>query len=203
MNTKTQTLHLDALASRTSAELANLYAGGTVPDTLAFLDGDLVGRMLAVHALDAPPLAFLVTHLARHHGFPWGGKSFAASSRTTGSGINRVRLFGEHRIFPFTTRVEPSHLDGKPCVVLDYDQVENPGFIRAIHDEVREVESGLFLGPACLKRFSLLPPLRSGQVGGPLRVLWFALDARGAHVLAWSPCQTRKATSTTPSTISS
>ena len=42
-----------------------------------------------------------------------------------------------------------------------------PYLIRAIHDEVREIERGLFLGPAMWK-----------SKDGPKFVLWFALDTR-------------------------
>jgi hypothetical protein len=35
-----------------------------------------------------------------------------------------------------------------PCIVLDYEQPENPWPVRQIHDELREVAPGLFLGPA-------------------------------------------------------
>ena len=50
---------------------------------------------------------------------------------------------------------------------LDYDLADNPWAIRQIHDEVREVSPGLFLGPAMWK-----------TEGAPAFVLWFALDTR-------------------------
>jgi hypothetical protein len=57
--------------------------------------------------------------------------------------------------------------DGEPCVVLDYDLDDNPFFIRKIHDEVREVSLGVYLGPAMWK----------GDAG-PTHLLWFGLDTR-------------------------
>ena len=93
-----------------------------------------------------------------------------ASSDTRGAGINRVfmpRVFGHQNLFPFNTSFGPSALDGKPTLILDYDLDANPGYIRHIHDEVREVAEGLFLGPAMWK----------GAREKTL-VLWFALDSR-------------------------
>lgn len=156
---------LDDLGRLTPAELLALYRTGGVPEELAALDGDLVGRMLAIRGL---PLRAIAS-LAGSDRFPWGGKSFLAVDAATGTGINRVRLGGRHRLFPFRTLFGPSVVDGQPCVVLDYDDADNPGFIRSIHDEIRELDPGLYLGPACWKR--------AGQ--SPLVVLWFALDTRG------------------------
>ena len=76
---------------------------------------------------------------------------------------------GRQRLFPFETRLGTSLVDGRPAFVLDYDLDDNPGWIRRIHDEIREIEAGLFLGPAMWK---------SGRER--TLVLWFALDARQA-----------------------
>lgn len=160
---------LDDLAALDVQALGVLYRGASAPASMAELDGDLIGRMLAVRLLDGGPALRAVASIARDVRFPWGGKSFRATDARVGAGINRVHLGGRHRLFPFATRVGPSVLDGAPAVILDYDLPENPGFIRAIHDEVRAVTPGLFLGPACWKRASEAPAL----------VLWFALDARG------------------------
>jgi hypothetical protein len=77
------------------------------------------------------------------------------------------RLFGHQNLFPFNTSFGPSALDGKPTLILDYDLDVNPGYIRRIHDEIREVAEGLFLGPAMWK----------SRTDRSL-VLWFALDSR-------------------------
>jgi hypothetical protein len=160
-------LTLDQLARMDVAELGALYARGAMPDSLHALDGHPKGRMLAVRGLDRGSRGSLVRRLASAALFPWGGKSFTAKSDTSGRGVNRVHLGGRHQLFPFHTLVGSSSLDRRPCVILDYDLPDNPGFIRAIHDEVREIEAGLFLGPAMLKR-----------TGSHAFVLWFALDTR-------------------------
>jgi len=159
---------LDDLAALRARELRALYDKGTVPESLAVLDGDLVGRMLAVVRLDRAVSRRLLAAFSRAPAFPWAGKSFHADNETTGMGINRVKLAGTRRWFPFATRVGSSILDDAPAVILDYDQPENPAPIRMIHDEIREVAPKLFLGPAALKRGN----------ARPVTVLWFALHAK-------------------------
>jgi hypothetical protein len=159
-------LDLDALAKRDADALGRLYARGTVPARLDALEGNPRGRMLAVRHLDHGPVGAALRGLAGLASFPWGGKTFQGSGER-GTGINRVHLGGRHALFPFRTFIRPSVVDGAPSVTLDYDLPDNPAFIRAIHDEVREIEPGLFLGPAMWK----------GQKG-PTLVLWFALDTR-------------------------
>ncbi len=158
---------LASLAEMGVEALGRLYAEGTIPASLAVLDGHPRGRMLAVRGLDAGVPAGALRSFSGSVAFPWGGKSFAAKSATAGAGINRVHLLGRHQLFPFETHVGPSVVDGRPAVVLDYDLPDNPALIRKIHDEVREVSPGLFLGPAMWK-----------TKGAPAFVLWFALDTR-------------------------
>jgi hypothetical protein len=169
-STLTVPVDLDLLSRLTSAELSALYRRARLPRSLPVLNGAPRGRMLAL----VPPfdrgLAFAALRgFAGSRAFPWGGKSFAASAAdTTGHGINRAVLLGE--VFRFDTRVAPSAVDGAPCIVLDYDLPQNPWFIRQIHDELREVAEGLYLGPAMWKSKS-----------GPKLVLHFAIDTRSIH----------------------
>jgi hypothetical protein len=156
---------LDSLADLDVEALGLLYAGGAAPTSVAALDGHPRGRMLAVRALDTGAVAGALRSFAGAAFFPWGGKSFAATGAASGTGVNRVHLLGRHQLFPFETRIEPSRVDGRPCIVLDYDLPDNPWAIRQIHDEVREVSPGLFLGPAMWK-----------TKDAPAFVLWFALD---------------------------
>lgn len=159
-------LTLDELARRDVAALDALYRRGEVPE-LRMLDGNPTGRMLAVRGLDRGPLAARIRRLAGATFFPWGGKSFASKDEAHGVGVNRVHLGGRHKLFSFRTTIEASVVDGAPCIRLDYDLDENPWLIRHIHDEVREVSPGLFLGPAMWR----------GETEHTF-VLWFALDTR-------------------------
>ncbi len=152
---------LDELARLDAAALGELYRDGRMFDLRA-LNGTPEGRMLAlVGPLGRPGPRQTLAKLARAQQFPWRGKSFHADSATEGEGINRVVLLGDK--YPFDTRVDPSAIDGDPCIFLDYDLPENPFFIRAIRDELRQVGPDLYLGPAML-----------GQ-RDPKLVLWFAI----------------------------
>lgn len=162
---------LDDLAALHGDELGRLYAAGTVPADLREVAGTPTGRMLAVRGLErvGPLFSLLRRFAAARRLFPWEGKSFGARSEAGGTGINRVHL-GPARMewFPFETRVEPSVVDGAPCIYLEYEQPGNPWFIAKIRDEIREVAPGLYLGPAMWK---------DGR-GGATHVLWFAVDFR-------------------------
>jgi hypothetical protein len=158
---------LESLAQLDVEALGPVYAGGAMPASMAALDGHPRGRMLAVRTLDAGAVARTLRSFSGASFFPWGGKSFAAKGAAAGTGVNRVHLLGRHQLFPFETFFGPSRVDGRPCVVLDYDLPDNPWAIRQIHDEVREVSPGLFLGPAMWK-----------TKDAPAFVLWFALDTR-------------------------
>lgn len=157
---------LDDLAALDVAALEAVYRRGTVPSSLHALDGNPVCRMLSIRGLDAGGRASFIRNLARASWFPWAGKSFAAQSDATGNGINRIRIAGGKRWFPFTTKIEPSAIDNAPCIFLDYRHEVNPKPIQMIRDELREVRPGLFLGPAMLD---------TGNSPARL-VLWFACD---------------------------
>jgi hypothetical protein len=160
---------LDALAGRSLAELDALYRAASVSSTMHAADGALVGRMLAVRGIPGV-LAAPLRRWAASRSFLWEGKTFQAESDLRGTGHNRVhipRALGHQNLFPFETSFGASAIDGKPTLILDYDLDVNPRYIRAIHDEIREVAPGLFLGPAMWKS------RRSKTL-----VVWFALDSR-------------------------
>jgi hypothetical protein len=160
---------LDTLAARSVDELDALYRAAAVSSTLHAADGQLIGRMLAVRGLPGA-LARPLRQWAASRSFMWEGKTFQASSDTRGVGHNRVNIpgaLGRQNLFPFDTAFGPSAIDGRPTLILDYDLDVNPSYIRKIHDEVREVSPGLFLGPAMWK-----------SARGKALVLWFALDSR-------------------------
>ena len=139
----------DDLLVHTYDELEALYRSAPVPATLRALDGALAGRMLAWRRIDRGPLARALRRVARSPAFVWEGKTFAAHDDRTGTGHNRIQLrgvLGRQPLFPFTTSFAASLLDGRPTVAIDYDRPANPWWMRRIHDEVREVEPGLFLG---------------------------------------------------------
>ena len=161
----TETLNLEALRQMSFEELDELYRSAQRPATIATLDGDAVGAMLAWRSPRSGPIASLLRRFGSSSVFPWEGKTFANKGSNSGQGINRVNLLGRRRWFPFRTRFDASFLDGKPTFVLDYSGPGNPPLIRQIVDEVREVAPRLYMGPAALK------------IGGrPRPVLFFAVS---------------------------
>jgi hypothetical protein len=162
---------LDDLAALDVDALTALYRAGRMPASMAALDGNPRCRMLSIRGLDRGGVAGALRRFAASSSFPWAGKSFSSEAPDRGRGINRVRLGGERRWFPFVTLVEPSAIDGQPCIFLDYRQPENPRAIQMIRDELREVAPGLFLGPAMLD---------TGRSPAKL-VLWFAVHAQPAN----------------------
>jgi hypothetical protein len=140
---------LDSLAGLGTEELLDLYRRARTP-SVADVEGDLRGRMLAVRGA-GPFWAVRLRAFARWKRFPWRGKSFRSLDGGRGEGINRV--FGDtrpRRWFRFETFVGRSRAGAFDAVQLDYDNPDNPFFIRAIKDEVREVSPGVFLGQAYL-----------------------------------------------------
>src|ERR1700676_419253 len=89
---------LDDLARLPADELASLYAEAGMPKGMHDLDGDLVGRMLAVRGTGRGLVLRSLSAFAGGKGFPWAGKSFSSRDAKTGTGINRVVLGGRHRL---------------------------------------------------------------------------------------------------------
>jgi hypothetical protein len=141
-------LRLDDLLSLGLGELTALYCAAKVPD-LGAIRGDLRGRMLATTVLSGRA-ARLVRGWASSGAFPWRGKSFMPRAGGAGEGINRV-VSDRLKLFRFETSIGRSRAGDFDAVELDYDLPENPFFIRAIKDEIREIAPGLYLGQAYLK----------------------------------------------------
>lgn len=154
-------LTLDALLDQDLNTLARLYAGARVPN-LTDVRGDLRGRMLATTLLAGGP-ARAIRALASSRSFPWRGKTFTPKDTLRGDGINRV-LRDRWHLYRFETFVGRSRAGDFDALQLDYDNADNPFFIRPIKDEMREIAEGLWLGQAYLT----LP-------GGPRLVLYFGL----------------------------
>jgi hypothetical protein len=166
---------LDELAALDHQELLKLYARATVPSDMTTLDGKLIGRMLAVRGTEHGPIHELVELLGAWPGFPWHGKTLHATSATEGTGINRVDIpaLGKRDLYPFKTQFDRSALDGKPCVFINYDSDENPVYIRAIRDEVRQIAPGLFFGPVLIRHGKELT-----------QILWFGIQVPPAQARA-------------------
>ena len=119
-------LDLAGLRKMDFKQLDELYRAGKRPASIADLNGDAKGAMLAWRSPARGPVAWLLRAWGTSWLFPWEGKSFKSQSAELGEGINRVNLFKKMRWFPFKTRFEASFLDGKPSFLLDYSGPGNP-----------------------------------------------------------------------------
>jgi hypothetical protein len=138
---------LKDLLARPAHELDLAYREARTPRLLD-VTGDLRGRMLAWPVLDAHPIvAGAIRAFAGSAAFPWRGKSFKPFDDDRGEGINRV-ISDRLRLFRFDTSIARSRAGDFDALQLDYDLDGNPGIIRRIKDEMREIEPGLWLGQA-------------------------------------------------------
>ena len=159
---------LDEHATRNFSELQGLFMKAPIPESVLVLNGSPKGRLLSLRYFDNGLPHSMVAALARLGVFPWDGKDFRATTEYAGQGVNRIKLIlPSFKLFSFFTRIGPSAIDGRPCILLDYDQPGNPWFVRRVRDELREVAPGLFLGSTMVK-------VRSGEVE---MVLWFGIDS--------------------------
>lgn len=123
------------LAALRGADLRELHRAGTCPP-LSDLDGVIDGVVLNGR-LAAP----FVRHLRL-----WRGKVFERDEHGAVTGLNRLGIGPlELRRYRFTARVAPSLFDGRDVVFLDHDRSDNPARIRRFHDELVEIEPGLYL----------------------------------------------------------
>jgi hypothetical protein len=145
---RTSALTLDGLLDLGPPALEELYREARVP-RIADIRGDLRGRMLAVVKLPRR-VRPLVRAFAGSNVFPWRGKSFSPRDEHGGDGINRV-VSDRLRVYRFETFIGPSRAGDFDAVQLDYDNADNPFFIRPIKDEIREIAPRLYLGQAYLE----------------------------------------------------
>lgn len=162
-------LRVEDLQQRNLRQLEQLYREAPEPAEVSGLDGTPRGNMLATTGLDWNPVSHVLRVFNDSRLFPWLGKGFSSDSRQAGTGNNRLNILGyQTEQFAFTTSLAASVLDGRGCILLDYDHAENPAPIRRIRDELREVSPGLFFGPALFRVGS-----------GYHTVLYFSLDFSG------------------------
>ena len=164
------------LAGRSPGELEGLFARGGVPDPRP--KGRLRGSLL--HLTLGPAGGLLAPAAAI-----WLGKRFDAD-RDAGENVFDRRAFRigrlltpaayqaswpedsrSYRALAFSTSVGQGALDpGIEVLRIDYDLPGNAPPFRRILDELVEVEPGVYLGQALLRRR-----------GGHHRLAWFTLEA--------------------------
>jgi hypothetical protein len=122
---------LPALRRMSTDQLIELYRAAEVGRPL---DGKLRGRIVHVEDRFLPGVKRLAANTL------WRGKVARAQD---GYFINR--WLGGIRAIESTYTIGPSWIDGKPALLMDYPQ--GTPLFGNVHDEVREVAPGLYLGP--------------------------------------------------------
>jgi hypothetical protein len=120
------------LLTKSQAELDVLFSAsepGPIPN------GEAKGT-----AIVAPGTQFNAQIAQAINLFAWQGKVFDAASMTL---RNHILPFGLKAVIAQIKR-EPSWLDGKDCIVLDYSQTSMVA--QWIRDEIRMIGPGLYLG---------------------------------------------------------
>lgn len=127
----------EKVASLRGSDLVSLHASGNCPDPARLtgvLDGEVLTGSLALPGVKALGL--------------WRGKAFeeAQAGSATGAGRNRLGIGpAEIRRYRFTARCGRSAFGDRDVLLLDHDQQGNPSWVRKFHDELVEVDDGLYL----------------------------------------------------------
>ena len=148
------TLTMHELAEMEMDELEDIFSNADVP-SVSELDGKYRGLALASIGHKYLP-SVAKKAIALYVGSPlflWKGKEFEkGESESEGKGKNLLlHLDSPLRLFSFTTHLDASELDGKDCLLVDYDNEKSPLPVRLIRDELRRVNPALYLGRAYVK----------------------------------------------------
>jgi hypothetical protein len=126
------TYTVEKLLAMSETELADVFANaeaGPVPD------GEGEGT-----AIFAPGTPFTPEIAKFVNFFAWQGKIFNAEKMAL---VNKITMFGLDAILAHITR-EPSWIDGKECIVLDYSKTSVVA--HWVRDEIRLISPGFYLG---------------------------------------------------------
>ena len=128
---------LESLLKLNQKELDALYSAQTSPGTVPH--GDTKGTAVFVPGTGFGKLLQAIARI-----FFWSGKRFATDQASL---VNIITIF---HIPAIKAKVYPgnSWLDGNPSTFIDYSKTS---FVaKMVHDEIREVAPGLFLGKVYL-----------------------------------------------------
>ena len=120
------------LLTMTHAELDDLFTSveaGPIPN------GEAEGTVIVAPGTPFTPEIAKFVNI-----FAWQGKIFNAQKTVL---VNKITVFGLDAILARIIR-EPSWIDGKECIVLDYS--ETSVVAHWVRDEIRLISPGLYLG---------------------------------------------------------
>jgi len=137
-------LDMEDLKEKSVEGLDEIYRKGTAPHVTE-LEGRYDGVVLAgrLPFMDNPA----TVRLANSFWLRWGGKKFDVVSENLAEGSNwfDLGLFELDR-YSFEGRIEPASYGGGDSYVLDYDVSGNLPPVNRVHDEVKKLRDGLYLG---------------------------------------------------------
>jgi hypothetical protein len=152
---ESETLTLENMVGQSQAALMKIYQEAPETDTLEGLSGDPITRGLALNGYESWPLSIWKRYLedrSTQPGFLFVGKCFRPATRRSGSGFNRIQLFGMREVLPFRLDLGVSLIDRRQCARIDYDIDENWRALRPLYDELRRVSPTTYMGPMCYRR---------------------------------------------------
>jgi hypothetical protein len=136
------TFNVEKLLIMSESELSNLFTSveaGPIPN------GEGEGT-----AIVAPGTPFTPEIAKFINVFAWQGKIFDAEKMAL---VNKITVFGLDAILAHIVR-EPSWIDGKECIVLDYSQTS--AVAHWVRDEIRLIAPGFYLGRVFWKKDHLM-----------------------------------------------
>ena len=140
------------------AQLMQLFYAAPAPGH-EDLEGEYKARLIPVGVLAIPTAVY--THRFFGPG-RWVGKAFKPLKETPETGYNLFRstnaegLAMTHRARPMRLFIGPSRIDRQDSLHLDYSPF-NSGVVHSMHDEIRRINSDVFLGMGYM-----------GMGGGPI-----------------------------------
>tara|TARA_R110002003_G_scaffold121_36_gene10933 strand:+ start:864 stop:1295 length:432 start_codon:yes stop_codon:yes gene_type:complete len=136
------TFNVEKLLIMSESELSDLFTSveaGPIPN------GEGEGT-----AIVAPGTPFTPEIAKFINVFAWQGKIFDAEKMAL---VNKITVFGLDAILAHIVR-EPSWIDGKECIVLDYSQTS--AVAHWVRDEIRLISPGFYLGRVFWKKDHLM-----------------------------------------------
>lgn len=135
------------LARLSKAQLMQLFYAAPAPRS-DDLDGEYEARLISVGVLAGVNAVYTRKFFGPGR---WIGKAFKPLKNSAESGYNLFRLSqgAVARTRRMRTYIGPSNIDHKQSLHLDYSPF-NTGPVHGMHDEIRRINTELFLGMGCM-----------------------------------------------------
>lgn len=134
----TNAQRMKQMAGMSTEELDQIHAGGSCPHP-DDLQGVARGRVFNLPALSPFRL--------------WKGKVFRKNDQGQIGGLNRIGIGpAEVRRYRFIVRIGDSAFSDRKVVLLDHDLPGNPRQYQIFHDELVQLDTGLYLASSHIRK---------------------------------------------------